>query len=195
MENEVKEPAPKYNYISPDEYLEMDMASEERLEYYDGYVQAISACSLNHNQIQANIIVSVGNLLKGKECRILPSHMRVSNPSHDTYMYPDALIVCGKPELMEHKFDTLLNPSVIFEILSPGTQHYDKTIKFLHYQQIPSLMEFILVESKKRHVYIARRQYDGAWRFEDTNEGTTQLAVKTIKSVISLDEIYLNTEL
>ena len=195
MENEVKEPAPKYNYISPEEYLEMDMASEERLEYYDGYVVTITACSLNHNQIQANILISVGNMLMDKGCRILPSHMRVATPSHDTYMYPDALIVCREPELMEHKFDTLLNPSVIFEILSPGTQHYDKTRKFLHYQQIPSLQEFILIESKRRHVYIARRQSDGAWRFEDASETTTLLTLKTINSSVSLDDIYCNTGL
>lgn len=125
----------------------------------------------------------------------MPSHMRVSTPSHDTYMYPDALIVCGEPELMADIFDTLLNPSVIFEILSPGTQQYDKTRKFLHYQQISSLQEFILIESKRRHVYIARRQSDGAWRFEDASETTTLLTIKTINSSVSLEDIYRNTGL
>jgi Uma2 family endonuclease len=195
MENEVKEPAPKYNYISPEEYFEMNMKSEERLEYYDGYVHAIDACSLNHNRIQANILISIGNLLNDKECSILPSHMRVSTPSHDTYMYPDALIVYGEPQLISDIFDTLLNPAVIFEILCPGTQQYHKSRKFLHYQQISSLQEFILIESKRRHVYIARRQSDGAWRFEDARETTTLLTIKTINSSVSLDEIYRNTGL
>jgi Uma2 family endonuclease len=110
-------------------------------------------------------------------------------------MYPDGVIVCGAIELQEHKYDTFQNPSVIFEILSPSTQQYDKTRKFLHYQQIPSLKEFILIESKKRHVYIARKQPDGACRFEDTNDATTQLTIQTVGLTIPLDEIYRNTGL
>jgi Uma2 family endonuclease len=196
MENEVKEPAPKYNYISPEEYLALERASQEKHEYYDGYVQAMGlGASKEHNWIEANIIGELHAHLKRKDCRVMTGNMKVSTPSHDTYMYPDALIVCGEPEWQDDKSDTLLNPSVIFEILSPSTQRYDKTHKFLHYQQIPSLKEFVLIESKKRHVYIARTQQDGAWRFEDTNEATTQLFIKTINLNISLDDLYHNTGL
>jgi Uma2 family endonuclease len=80
MENEVKEPAPKYNYISPDEYLEVDVASDERLEYYDGLVQTMTACNFNHNHIQINTLVAVSNYLRDKECFVLPSHMRITTP-------------------------------------------------------------------------------------------------------------------
>jgi Uma2 family endonuclease len=195
MENEVKEPAPKYNFISPEEYFEMDMASDERLEYYDGFVEAISECSLNHNQIQTNIMISVGSFLKDKDCRLLPSHMRVTTPSHDTYMYPDALVYCGEAELQEKVFDTLLNPLVIFEILSPSTQQHDKSHKFFHYQQIPSLKEFVFIESKKRQILIARRQPDNAWRFDDVNETNTILSIKTISYDLPIDDIYQHTGL
>jgi len=130
MENDIKEAAPKYNFIKPAEYLEMERAAEFRSEYFHGYIQAISGASLKHNLIETNLIASVRNFLKGTDCLTLPSNMRVSTPSSDSYMYPDALIVCGKPELEDDKFDTLKNPSVIFEILSPFTALYDKGRKF-----------------------------------------------------------------
>ncbi len=126
MENELKEPAFKYNFITPQEYLAMERASEEKHEYYDGQVLAMSGArmkeariSLNHIRICRNITSRVDSFLHGKSCEILPTDMRIKTPSQDAYMYPDAVIVCGKPQLEDDNFDVLLNPSVIFEILSP----------------------------------------------------------------------------
>lgn len=158
MENEVKEPALKYNYISPEEYLEMERASDQKHEYYDGYVEATSGASLKHNDIAANLYTTIGNFLKDHECRILPSEMRVSTPNRDSYIYPDASIVCGTPQLEDDKFDTLLNPSVVFEILSPSTRKNDIGYKFLWYQHIPSLNEYIMIDSGKRFVQVVRKQ-------------------------------------
>jgi len=86
----------------------------------------MSGASLKHNIIDRNLIYSLANFLKGKDCQALPCHMRVGTPSSDSYMYPGALIVCDKPELEDEMFDTLKNPSVIFEIISPSTALYDK---------------------------------------------------------------------
>lgn len=195
MENMVKEPAPKYNFISVEEYLAMERTSPERHEYYSGHVEAMSGAGLEHNSIQVNLIAEIGNFLKGKECRVLPSHMRVSTPSHETYMYPDLLIVCGKPELEDEQFDTLLNPSVIFEILSPSTYHHDKRYKFWHYQQILSLKEFFMLESRQRLVQIARKQKDGAWRLLDVPKIANEIHIETIDLKISFDSIYRDTGL
>src|SRR5258708_21310022 len=134
MDNEVKEPAPKYNYISPEEYLEMERASNEKHEYYDGHVEAMSGASLRHGVIASNLYTEIGSFLKGTQCQVLPSEMRVATPNHDTYIYPDALIVCDKPELEDEKFDTLLNPTLVFEILSPFTQKNDLGYKLLYYR-------------------------------------------------------------
>ena len=114
MENEVKEPAPKYNYVSPEEYLEMERASSEKHEYYNGYVIDMSGARLKHNQIAVNLYTKLGSHLEGKNCQVLPSDMRVATPDRNAYMYPDATIVCGEPLLEDEKFDTLLNPSVVF---------------------------------------------------------------------------------
>jgi len=195
MENEVKEPAPKYNYVSPDEYLAMERAAEMKHEYYDGYVEAMSGASLAHNDIAMNIYSRIGSFLEGKECRLLPSEMRVSTPGRDTYLYPDASIVCGKPELEDDKFDSLLNPSVIFEILSRSTQKNDTGYKLLYYKNIPTLKEYIMIDSQKRFVQVVRRQADGAWRFEDIVAADAKVTLETIQLTISLDDLYRNTGL
>jgi Uma2 family endonuclease len=195
MENELKEPAPKYNYITPDEYLEIERESEEKHEYYDGFVIAMSGARLRHNQIEANIIGIIVNYLSNKECQVLPLNMRVSTPNRDAYMYPDATIVCGEPELEDDKFDTLLNPSVIFEIRSPSTQKYDTGYKLLHYKNIPSLKEYIMVDTGKRFVQIVKKQADGAWRFEDIDDTAGNLFIQTIGLNILFDDLYAKTGL
>ena len=195
MENDVKEAVPKYNSITPAQYLEMERASEYKNEYYDGYVQAMSGASLKHNIIASNIAAKVDHFLNGKNCRMLQSDMRVCTPSSDSYMYPDALIICGKPELEDDKFDTLKNPFVIFEIISSSTALYDKGRKFLFYQQIPSLMEYIMIDSQKKLIQLGRKQADGSWRFEQISNSNEILNIKTIDFDLPLSEIYFGTEI
>ncbi len=139
MENEVREAAFKYNFITPAEYLLAERAALEKHEYFDGQVLAMSGASMDHNRITTTLVGSIRQFLQGKSCEIFPSDMRVSTPEHDAYMYPDASIVCGEPQLEDDVFDTLLNPVVIFEILSPSTRSIDKGRKLFFYQRIPSL--------------------------------------------------------
>ena len=195
MENEVKEPAPKYNFISPEQYLLIERDADYKNEYYHGQVLAMSGASLNHNRIDGNLIASIGNFLNDKTCRVLPSNMRVSTPSYDSYMYPDASIVCGEPELQDDHFDTLLNPSVIFEILSPSTRSIDKGRKFFFYQQIPSLKEYIMIDSLKRFIQVARKQADESWKFENIDESHSAIHIQTINFQLPLSEIYYDTGL
>jgi len=195
MENELKEPAPKYNYITPDEYLAMERASDEKHEYYDGFVIAMSGARLRHNRVARNLYAKIGSFLEDKECELLPSDMRVSTPNRDAFMYPDLSIVCGEPQLEDDKFDTLLNPSVIFEIWSPSTQRNDRGYKLTYYKNIPSLNEYIMVDTAKRFIVIVRRQADGAWRFEDIDNSAGDLFIQTIGFNISFDDIYAKTGL
>jgi len=107
MENEIKEAVPKYSFVTPAQYLEMERAAGFRSEYFDGYVQVMGGASLKHNIIASNIAAKVGHFLEGKNCRMLQSEMRVGSPSSDSDTYPDDLIVWGKPDLEDDKFDTL----------------------------------------------------------------------------------------
>ena len=110
-------------------------------------------------------------------------------------MYPDALIVCGALQLEDDKFDTLLNPSVIFEILSPSTRSIDKGRKFFFYKEIPSLQEYIMIDSLKKFIQLVRRQPDGAWMFEDISNPEASLFIRTINFHLYLQEIYTDTGL
>ncbi|MCW3116827.1 MAG: hypothetical protein JWM28_909 [Chitinophagaceae bacterium] len=195
MENEVKEPAPKYSCISPDEYLEMERVSAEKHEYYDGFVVTMSSARLKHNQVAGNLFTEIGSYLKGKECQALPSAMRVSTANRDAYMYPDISVVCGEPRLEDNEFDILLNPSVVIEILSPSTQKNDKGYKLLHYKNIPSLKEYIMIHAARRFIEVVRKQPDGAWRFEDFSDPSGSFYIETIGLTISFDDLYRNTGL
>ena len=192
MENEVKEPAPKYNYISPETYLASERAASCRSEYYDGHIIAMAGAGLRHNIIVRNIIGSLYSFLKGRYCQVLPSDMRVSTPLHDAYMYPDAIIVCGEPQMEDDTFDTLTNPVVIFEILSPSTGGIDKGRKFFFYRDIPSLKEYIMIDTLREMVIVSRRQPDQSWLFENIEEG--DLIIQTIGFTLTLQEIYDGTD-
>lgn len=195
MANEVKEPAFKYNYVTPTEYLLAERASEEKHEYYDGQVLAMSGASLKHIRITRNLTLSIGTHLQGKGCEILPGEMRVSTPARDAYMYPDAVIFCGKECLEDDIFDTLLNPTVIFEILSPSTRSIDKGRKFFFYQQIDTLQEYIMIDSQKKFIQLARKQADGSWIIELIKDPDASLFIGAINFTLPLNEIYSGTGL
>ncbi len=195
MANELKEPAFKYNYVTPDEYLLAERNTEEKNEYYDGQVLAMSGASLRHNQIEVNLLRCISEFLKSHTCNILPGNMMVTTPAKDAYMYPDAVIFCGEPQLQDNVFDTLLNPSVVFEILSPSTHGIDKGRKFFFYQRIPSLREYIMVDFQKKLAQLARKQPDGSWLFEEVSDVSALLFIQTIDFSLLLEEIYAGTGL
>ncbi|HEY4109033.1 Uma2 family endonuclease [Puia sp.] len=178
--------------ITPTEYLVQERAAEYKHEFYKGRVTAMSGASMAHNDILVNLIAEMRNNLKGKPCKVLPGDMRVTVPSGEAYMYPDALIVCGEPELMDDRFDTLKNPVVIFEILSPSTEAHDRGKKFHFYRQIPSFKEYVLIDSTQIFVEISHRQADDSWKFDASLDPDGHLRMESIQSLLSLAEIYRN---
>jgi Uma2 family endonuclease len=182
--------APAINYLTPQEYLEMERESPTKHMYLDGEIVAMSGASLAHNDIAANLLRDIGSFLKGKPCKIRPSDLRISVPSANSYTYPDATIICGKPEMTDNKFDTATNPAVIFEILSGSTKEYDRGNKFLYYQRIPSLKEYILIDSFKKYAVIYTRQSPDLWKIETFEDNNSILPIKTIDYKLSFDDLY-----
>lgn len=193
MENIVQEAAPKYNFISQQEYLEMERASDEKHEYFDGHVYLMSGASLKHARVVTNLMLAIGNFLENKNCEILAETMRVATPSRDSYMYPDLLIVCGKEELEDDKFDTLLNPSIIIEILSPSTRSIDKGRKMMYYKEIPSLKEYFMIDTFSQIVHCMRKQPSGDWRLENITGTDATVLFETIQFQLQLSDIYKGT--
>lgn len=176
--------------ITAAEYLTQERLAKDKHEYYKGKVTDLAGASLAHNQILANLMREIGAVLKGKTCRILPSDIRVTVPSGEAYMYPDAVIVCGKPELTDDRFDTLQNPVVIIEICSPSTVDHDRGRKFHFYRQITSFREYLLIDSTQIFVEISHRQADDSWKFDASEDPEGHLRIESIQSDVFLEEIY-----
>lgn len=189
MEFEIREPAPKYSYISPEEYLEMDNIPKCRLEYYDGHVIELDAVSWQHDIIEHNISVPLGIFLKDMRCRVMGPNMRVGTASEKSYMYPDILILCGEM-ILKHKSRSLLNPAIIMEVVSQSTKGIDKKVKRKYYGEIPTLREYIMIDSQKREVTVLRKQSGNEWEPEEIITGCNNLLIETIGYELTLPEIY-----
>ena len=188
--NIIQEPALKYNYISPEEYLEQEMAAVEKHEYYRGEVFGMSGASREHNEIYSNIFTDIGSKLKGKGCKPYGSNFRVHIPKNTLYTYPDIIIICGDPELIDEKFGTVTNPSVIFELLSHSTRNYDKGEKFTLYRDIGSLKEYILVDTERIHVEKHIRREDNSWVLTDYRSLDEFFTIETVQVSLLLKDVY-----
>jgi len=188
--NIIQEPALKYNYISPEEYLEQEMAAVEKHEYYRGEVFGMSGASREHNEIYSNIFTDIGSKLKGKGCKPYGSDFRVHIPKNTLYTYPDIIIICGDPELIDEKFGTVTNPSVIFELLSHSSRNYDKGEKFTLYRDIGSLKEYILVDTERIHVEKHIRREDNSWVLTDYRSLDEFFTIETVQVSLLLKDVY-----
>ena len=182
-------------YISVEDYLRMEETAETKHEYVNGDIVAMADATREHNEIVSNLIREVGGCLKGKPCGIYPSDFRVTTPAGQNYFYPDATIVCGDVQLKEGVFDSLLNPVIIIEVMSAGTENIDRGYKFFHYQQIRSLQEYILIDSRQKAVEAIRRQDNDTWKFEKLSYADGVLRLQSTGCTLSFDEIYYRVQL
>lgn len=182
------EPAAKLK-ITEAEYLEMERKAAFKSEFFAGEIFAMAGAGLNHNTIVGNTFGIIWTFLKGKPCRVFPSDLRVKVDKSGLYTYPDLSIVCGKPVLLDDKFDTLLNPIVLIEVLSKSTEDYDKGSKFSFYRQIESLQEYILISSESPKMEKFRKLETGNWLFSESREGTV-FSIESIDCVLEPSEVY-----
>ena len=135
--------------ITPEEYLVTERTAEFKSEYRNGQIIAMPGASRQHNLITVNISSGLHAQLLERICEVYTNDMRVKVSDSGLYTYPDVVVVCDEPRFEDNHFDTLLNPTVIVEVLSPSTESYDRHGKFLSYQTLESLQEYILVSQNK----------------------------------------------
>jgi Uma2 family endonuclease len=180
--------------LSSEEYVDLERTSEIRHEFLDGVVYAMAGESPAHSTICFNLAVSTGTQIIDKSCRGFSPNMKVRAGASGLYAYPDLMIVCGEPRFHDEHGDILVNPTVIFEVLSPSTEKYDRNEKFMRYRnQIETLRDYVMVAQDRPHVEHHSRQVDGSWRRTDVSglENTLQLA--SIECQVPLADIYRNT--
>lgn len=179
---------------SPEEYLEFERDARDRHEFIDGVVYAMAGESLSHSRICMNLGREAGNALKGKACETLSPNMKVRTSSASLFAYPDLTIVCG-PTLHDAKRDVLTNPKVIFEVLSPSTEIYDRTTKFQRYRLgNETLSDYILVSQNAPFVEHFWKQHDGNWLYQSFSQISDVLRIDSIDIALSLGEIYDRVE-
>lgn len=189
---EVREPAIAYGKrkLTIEEYLEFEQTSEEKHEYYKGEIFAMSGSKVPHNTIAMNLSGILVQKLKGKSCRPYNSDQRIYIPQNSLFTYPDISIVCGKAETKDNDDWNILNPTVIIEVLSKSTRDYDMGGKFALYRDIPSLKEYILVDSESLNVYAFRINAGGHWELQEYKKIEDILQIKILDLSIPLTEVY-----
>jgi Uma2 family endonuclease len=179
-------PIPK---ISEEQYLAIERAAEFKSEFLDGEMFAMAGTSNTHARLQRNLIGEFYAALRGTTCEVFGSETQVKVSSR-AYFYADALVVCGEPATADEHDDNLLNPVVIFEILSPSTEKYDRGLKFQHYRTLASLRDYILVSQDQLRIEQFTREPDGTWTFRDYQRLDEQLKIASIGVDIALQRIY-----
>lgn len=182
--------------VAPEDYLKFERESAERHEFLDGRIYQMAGESLSHSRVCMNLAREVGNKLKNSLCEALSPNMKVRAASASLFAYPDLTIVCGEPLFHDAKKDVLINPQVIFEVLSPSTRTYDRTKKFHKYRMgNETLTDYILIEQDYPYVEHFVKQPDGSWLYRSYDNIEEVFTIEMIDCELSLREIYDRVEL
>ena len=176
-------------YLTPEEYLAMERQNDYKSEYIDGEVFAMTGASRRHNLITINLGREVSQQSKGQPCEAYSSEMRVRIPERG-YMYPDVVIVCGEPRFEDGHLDTLLNPTVLIEVLSKSTESYDRGKKFYLYRTIESLAEYVLVAQDEYRVEQYTKQPDGPWTLAEHRSPEDVVELASVQCTLAPREVY-----
>jgi len=183
---------PKLRY-SVEEYLALDCEADYKSEYVASEIFAMGGASPKHVLITGNTAGELRNRLRDTNCQVYSADLRIQAEKGDAYHYPDIAVVCGKPEYMEGRKDTVSNPLIIVEVLSPATRSYDRGDKFASYRRIATLREYILIAQEACHVEHFVRT-EGGWEFTEIEDCQGNLIVPTLGIAIPLTEIYAKVE-
>ena len=184
-------PLPK---ISQAEYLDRERSAQHRSEYIFGQMYAMAGASLRHNRINRNVLASLTSVLAG--CEAVSADQRVYSPKNPFFAYPDTLVYCGEPELMPDEFkDTLMNPRMIVEVLSDSTRDYDLGLKFEMYKDIPSLRDYLTVESNSVCVHHFRLEESGRWNDDKLLSLDRVIQFSSLTGALPLSAVYRGIEI
>jgi len=176
--------------LTPEQYLEAERAAEFRSEYYGGHIYAMSGGSYQHAQIIGGLVRELGNALKKRPCSVVPNDLRLRVSPDGLYTYPDVVVICGDPQFADHQKDTLLNPTLIVEVLSPSTEAYDRGFKAQQYRTLESLEEYVLVSQNQPRVEVFRRQPGGHWLLSEAIGLQAVYPFESLDCAVPLADIY-----
>jgi Uma2 family endonuclease len=180
--------------LSPQEYLALERASEQRSEYLDGEVFAMGGASEVHNLIVTNLVRDLATQLLDRPCRVYSNDMRVKVEATGLYAYPDLVVVCGDRRFDDEVRDCLINPTFLVEVLSASTEACDRGARSGHYRHLESLAEYLLVSQHRPQVEHYARQEDGRWLLTDAQGLDAALDLPALGCRLALSEVYRMVE-
>ena len=177
--------------VTLEEYFELDLASDEKLEYWNGNVWSMSGASPAHNLIVINTGAEVRAQVIDKGCLVFPSDMRIKVPSYPPYRYPDLTALCARPEFERiGGVDVLLNPALIVEVLSRSSEAFDRGDKFSYYQSIPTFQEYLLIAQHRPYMSRYWKQEKGLWLVNEFTDLSDMIRFNSVPCELTLAAIY-----
>jgi Uma2 family endonuclease len=182
-------PQPKPR-LTAEEYLAFERRAEGKHEFLNGEIFAMSGAGRRHGLVALNVAALLHAQLKGRSCEVFASDMRVQVKATGLYTYPDVVVVCGEPQFADAELDTLLNPTLVVEVLSASTESYDRGTKFAHYRTLPSLADYVLFAQDRVHAEHYTRQAEDRWLLTETGDPRAVLELGSIGCRLVLAEVY-----
>lgn len=180
-------------FLTPEQYLEIESKAEFRSEYYNGEMFAMAGAARAHNLIAGNTSDQLRHQLRRGPCEVYQTDMRVKVNASGLYTYPDVVVACS-PQFLDGQEHTLLNPTLIVEVLSPSTEAYDRGLKFKLYRSIESFQDYLLVASERVDVELHTRQPDGRWILTSADRLEDLIDLPSIGCKLSLADLYERVE-
>lgn len=179
-----------------DEYLALEHESDARLEFWDGEVFMMSGGTIGHERVMGNTFDLFRIQLRDRECTVFGGNMQIKVPTAPPYRYADGSVTCGNVEVERFNGnDLLLNPILIYEVLSPSTEAYDRGDKFTHYKSIASLREYLLIAQHRPHItQFVRNDDDDTWSYSEVNGLDASLYLPSLRLTLSLKDVYHNVD-
>ena len=184
---------PAQKFITFEQYLALEAETGIKHEYFEGEVFAMAGGSPNHSRLQFNLGGLTFAQLRGRTCEAFTADLRVGVEVAGLYTYPDLSVVCGGAQFDGH--NTLLNPTLLAEVLSPSTEAYDRGAKFSLYRQLPSLQQYLLVAQDQRKVELYTRNEKDQWVLEEFSSLEASVPLTSIGCSLNVGELYERVEL
>jgi len=178
-----------------EDYLSLERKAERKSEYFNGEIFAMAGANPQHVLIVTNVVSELRSQLKTRPCNLYSTDLRLKVSATGLYTYPDVIVVCGEPQFDDDHKDTLLNPTLIVEVLSESTKNYDRGVKFEQYRMMESFVEYVLIAQDKRHVEHFVRQAGNRWLLSETNRMEDTIELSSIACNLKLTEVYDKVEL
>ena len=174
--------------LTADEYLAWEREQAGKHEFFHGEVFAMAGGTPRHNALGVSIGAELRAVLRSRGCSVLSSDQRLAFPPHERYVYPDVTVICGPPVFQPGTDDVITNPTILVEVLSASTEEYDRGLKWIGYQRIASLTDYLLVAQAEARIEHYRRNSDGSWTYRTAGPG--EHVVLTGGSELVIDAIY-----